>query len=637
MDSASDSAADLPAGQHVDSASENHPDIRSTLRTAWHRVLHLWRPMAIWTLLVWACVAIVLTPLSSWVVGRPFFRGPDGLIGNEQILAWLFTPVGIAFILFGGALALIGAVVRYAGLYHMVVDDLEGRSVGVRRTALRLLPKLPALYRLCVVTVAGAALLALPLAAGLFAVWQRFLAAHDINYYLALRPPEWHHALAWGGAWTLVWLCTAGWIGARSVIALPATLDGHRPLPTAIRRSWTLTRGRGKRLIYTLVGSVALWLLLRALGGSALVIGTSLLVEGMASVLPSLRLLAFAAAAGAAASLAFDAAAGFLGFAFLATVLTKFYYVDSELHAEAPPPPRLTALPGALRRRAHALLRPVRLVPVLAFLLMGSVVVGGFVLERIGEPVPAIVHAHRTGPPPSPENTLAALERSIDAGADFAEIDVQRTRDGVVVIAHDADLMRVAGDPRRFADADFADLAEVVQRPDDGTPEEERRLATLDEFLERARGRIGLNIELKYYGWDPGLAAEVVRLVREHEMDDEVVLMSLDLRAVQQVREIAPELPVGYVATVTLGDPTALDVDFLAVPVPQFSPALLRRARARGVEVLVWTVNDRRTMIDLVRRGVDGIITDDPALAVAVNRELAGMPVAALILLGVGR
>ena len=128
-----------------------------------------------------------------------------------------------------------------------------------------------------------------------------------------------------------------------------------------------------------------------------------------------------------------------------------------------------------------------------------------------------------------------------------------RTLDGVVVVAHDADLMRMAGDSRRISQHPYADFRGVVQQPDDGSPREERRLATLGDFLQRARGRIRLNVELKYYGRDPLLAETVLREIRTLGMMGEVVITSLNLDAIRQVRAIAPEVAVGYISSIAVG------------------------------------------------------------------------------------
>jgi glycerophosphoryl diester phosphodiesterase len=271
-------------------------------------------------------------------------------------------------------------------------------------------------------------------------------------------------------------------------------------------------------------------------------------------------------------------------------------------------------------------------VPLAAVVVLASLVTSGILLERLPEPRWVAVIAHRAGPPPSPENTLAALERSIAAGADYAEIDVQRTWDGEVLVVHDVDLMRVAGDRRRIAAVAYRDVASLAQLPDDGSPPGERRLATLDEFLERARGRIGLAIELKYYGHDPELAPAVVSAVRVSGADD-IMLMSLSVEAVEQLARLAPDLRVGYVSAAGVGDLTRLPVQFLAVTRARATPRLLRVAGDAGVDVQVWTVNQAAIMAELMERGVDGLITDDPALAVRVREELLGLSRASRLLL----
>ena len=609
------------------------PRDRQALRAAWHRVLQLWRPMLAWTVLVWVGLAAFLIPLSSGFVSWQLVRGPDEVVGNEALAAWLLTPLGLLWALAAGGLAITAGVVRYAGFFRIVTDQVEGNEPSVRRTALILARRLPDLFRLCVAAVLAAAVVAVPLAAGLGGIYLALLGEHDINYYLSLQPPEWRWALILGGVWAGTWGLGAAWLAGRFILALPAWVDGHRPLRGAARRSWTLTRGHAGRLLRLLAVAVATWLLARFLVDGVFFALSSWTIGWIAEVTPSLRILALALGGHTAGSFLLDAAVGFLGFAFVATVLTKFYLEDTGLHGEAPPTPRLSELPGTLRALLDPALHPVRLIPGLVLLVFLAAAGSNLLLERIPDPGSVEIHAHRAGPPPAPENTLAALERAIDEGAHYSEIDVQRTRDGVVVVVHDADYMRVAGDPRRVRDADWAEVAELVQRPDDGSPPEERRLATLDDFLERARNRIGLNIELKYYGPDPELAPEVVRIVREAGMEDQVVLMSLSPEPLRRIRELAPDLTLGYVSAVAVGDMSRLPVDFLAVNQAQLSSHLLRSAREAEMEVLVWTANEPAAMAELILRGVDGLITDHPGRAHRVNRELRELPAAGRLLL----
>jgi glycerophosphoryl diester phosphodiesterase len=589
--------------------------------------------MAAWTLLVWAAVAVLLGPLSSLILGWQALRGPAVVVGNEALLVWILTPRGMLWTLLAGGLALLGGVVRYAGLFYIVTDDIAGHRTSVRRTALHLVSQLPALFRLSLLAVAVGVTLAALLVAGLAAVRALFLAEFDINYYLAERPREWRFALVAAGAWTAVWLAGGLFVLARTVLAVPAYLDGHQPLSLAFARSRRRAMGNKPRLFRLLGATVAAWVLARLAVHWAYYAVGSAAVEWTAAATSSLRSVVLATATYGAALFALDAVLGFLGFSLLATVLTKFYYEDTRLHAVAPAGPTLRELPWRLLRRLRPWLRPRRLVPLAAIVVAVSAAASGILLARVPDIGRVEIIAHRAGPPTSPENTLAAMERSIEAGADYAEIDVQRTRDGVIVVVHDADLMRVAGDPRRIAAVSFTEIAELVQRPDDGSPPAERRVATLDQFLERARGRIGLTIELKYYGPDPDLAPAVVERVRAAGMEEEVVLMSLDVGAVEQLAAIAPDLTIGYVTAAVVGDPTRLPVSFLAVSRAAATPRLLRSAAERGLDVQVWTVNRATVMAELIERGVDGLITDDPALAVRVRDEMLRLSAASRLML----
>lgn len=603
------------------------------IASAWRRVVRLWRPMAGWTLLVWAAVALFLAPLSTLLLGWQALRGPRAVVGNEALLVWLLTPRGVLWALLAGGLALLGGLIRYAGLFHIVADDLARRHPTVRRTALHLVPRLPALFRLALAAVAAGAALAAVLVAGLALVRASFLTGFDINYYLSERPREWRYALVAATAWTAIWLVGALFVVGRTVLAIPAYLDGHQPLRTAFARARERGRGHKPRLFRLLALAAAAWLLARLAAHSLYYALGSATVEGVAAMSSSLRPVVLATATYGLGLFALDATIGFLGFSLLATVLTKFYFADTDLHADAPAAPALHELPWRVMRKATPWLRPRRLVPLVVTLAAVSVAASGILLARVPDLRRVDIIAHRAGPPPSPENTLAAMERAIAAGADYAEIDVQRTRDGVVVVVHDADLMRVAGDPRRIADIAATDLAGLVQRPDDGSAPDERRVATLDDFLDRARGRIRLSIELKYYGPDPALAPAVVDRVRAAGMDDEVVVMSLSADAVEQLARIAPHLTVGYVSAATVGDPTRLPVTFLAVSRTAATPRLLRSARERGLDVQVWTVNRTTVMAELIERGVDGLITDDPAVAVRVRDEMLEFSTASRLLL----
>jgi glycerophosphoryl diester phosphodiesterase len=323
----------------------------------------------------------------------------------------------------------------------------------------------------------------------------------------------------------------------------------------------------------------------------------------------------------------------FLGMAWTTSVLVLCY--REQRPPEDSPSAIQTASEPTEKKIAppHSLLRLRLILSALAVLLAASGAVSVWQLRHKPPDIVPLVIAHRAGALHAPENTLAALELAIRQEADYAEIDVQRSLDGVVVVVHDADLMKIARDPRRIAQTEYAELAKVdigkMFHPD-FTGE---RVAKLSDFLERAKGRIKLMIELKYYGKDPELAGETLRLVRESLMEQEVAVISLNLDALRQAQRLAPHIPMGYLSSVSVGNIARLDVDFLAVSGKAATSGFIRNAQKRDQPVYAWTINDVDGMVGLIVLGIDGLITDDPALANQVIKQFQTLlPVERLLL-----
>ena len=610
--------------------------LNHTLRRAWRRLAMLRRPIILWNLLIWAFSLLILAPISSAVLGAGVFRSGEAIVGNTDLIAFALSPAGIVYIVIAGALAVSFAVLRFTGVFRILVDHAEGHRPTLFRTALAVAGRSSRVGRLCLLVSTAAIVVAVPLLLGLWGIHSLFLAEYDINYYLTARPTEWRYALAAGGAWTVAWAIAVLLPAARSVLVLPEYLDGYRSIRKSLARSWRLTRRRSYRVARLILQAIVLWLAVRFLVDAVFLWLSSQALGAIAGLTESIRVLAFAGGMSMFLGVAIDTALSIFGFSFVSTVLVSFYLDETELHERAP---HLHAVGSPAVDTVRAVRRWLRPAPVALF-VAGVVIAGVAFGSAFVGPLPnvdsVVISAHRAGPPPAPENTLSALESAIAERADMTEIDVQLTADGVPVIVHDIDFMRVAGDPRRVAEVEYEEVADLVQLPDDGSPAGERRLATLGEFLDRARDRIGLMIELKYYGFDAELAEVVVREVYEAEMAGQAVIMSLNLQAIRQMRRIAPDMRLGFVSAIAIGDLSLLPVDFIAVARRSITPALLRRADAQGIEVHAWTVNSAAEMAELIDLGVDGLITDDPALAVSVREEVAAMGVSERILMRLG-
>jgi glycerophosphoryl diester phosphodiesterase len=220
------------------------------------------------------------------------------------------------------------------------------------------------------------------------------------------------------------------------------------------------------------------------------------------------------------------------------------------------------------------------------------------------------IHAHRGVTANAPENSLSAARAAIAAGADYLETDVQLSKDNVLVITHDSDFSRLGGVAKKVWDLTYDEIRAI---PLGATHEVS---PTFEELLQETKGRIRLNIELKYYGdHQPGLARKVVEALRKHEMLDQVVIQCLEYEPLQEVRRIAPEVSIGYLLSFNARKPSRLDVDFLSVEQNRLDHTFLLGAHRQGQQVYAWTVNKSGDMQRLFDLGIDGLITDQTSLA----------------------
>jgi len=604
-------------------------------RSSWRSVVLLWKPMAGWTLLVYAVFTALLAPVLVATLNWGIFRGDRLIVGNEELYTWFFSPAGFSYLFLVLLITLSSVVIRYAGLFQIVTDFLLGRSVSVMDTALHIAPRIPILIKLCVITLLGFVLLLIPLVIGLGIIYLIWLTEFDINYYILTTPPEWYRALTLSAIWGGIWFIFAAITSSCLLPALPAFLDGKKTIFEALREVWEAPMAKTFQLIKAVVLAVLFWIALRLLVDALLIYIFFLITDWAHSAFDSLRLIVFITGNYLFLSLGIGTVISFFGFSMISVIITKFYYSYSRpaLEQEIPGLWRLT-------KKTMGILawwtKPVRATSLILIIVMGGIAVSYFIIETASGERRVLNIAHRANALGAPENSIAALENSITVGADMVEIDVQMTADGTVVVLHDADLMRVAGDPRRIRDVTYNDLSGLLLITDLDLPDEKRGIPTLEQFLDIARDQIKVLIELKYYGFYPELAEETLRIVREYQMEDQVLFMSLSMSAVQQVKQIGPDLAIGYTSAAAAGDLGRLPVDFLAIFHQNITPQLISDYSERGRPIYVWTVNRAEDMITAIERGADGLITDEPILAGAIIEEMNQLTRAERLLLQFG-
>ncbi len=237
--------------------------------------------------------------------------------------------------------------------------------------------------------------------------------------------------------------------------------------------------------------------------------------------------------------------------------------------------------------------------------------------------IPSItVTSHRGYSAAAPENTLPAFEAAIEAGADCAELDVQMTKDGVVVVTHDTNLKRCTG-----KDANVYDLSyDEVRALDAGSYMSEEfagtQIPTLQEVLDTCKGRIRLNIEIKASSHTPDLENETARLIEENGWIHDCVVTSLSYDSLVKVKEHNFLIQCGYIMAVGVGSYYDLPAaDFFSVESTFINAGMIKQLHLRGKKVSAWTIDrydDAQRMKEL---GVDDIITGDPKMVESVLAE----------------
>jgi len=224
--------------------------------------------------------------------------------------------------------------------------------------------------------------------------------------------------------------------------------------------------------------------------------------------------------------------------------------------------------------------------------------------------------AHRGSSAYAPENTLPAVQVAIDSGCDLVEVDVQRTRDGALVLVHDTDLERTTG--RRLAVADVT--LEELRRLDAGawfsSVYAGTRVPTLDELLDLLDGSgTGLLLEIKRPDLYPGIAVDVARLLRARRTPlDQVVVQSFDHHVMRQFSRYSPEFTVGL-----LGHPPVRRLRELARWAAYVNPhhrratcGYVAAVQAAGMRSMVWTADKPADLQRALSLGVNGVISNRP-------------------------
>lgn len=578
-----------------------------------------WVPLFEYEVIFKVLVFLVAAPLSTWLLSLLVDASGEKSITNMAIIPFLLSSPGAVTVLTAGALLLVSQMAEEAGLLIVAARSRAGKQITALRAMVFVIRQLPllvgaALAEMLIVLAWTAPFLA---AGGL--IYFILQASHDINYYLKEWPP------VFIGVVVGMSLLGAGLVAVlfryfvRWTFAMPVCLFERLTFFQALKRSAQLVRGSFWRIF----GILAAWSV-----GTTLVAGVIMAVLGAPAGLlaagNSANLVLMAAVVAGTA-----AAVGLVSLAILPliNIVILHLYFDAYRRKDWPVPEaaRCTQAPDVDAWRLRRLSRAAFVSLAAAVFIAAAAGIGAYLGYAVRQPDRTHVIAHRGDSIHAPENTLGALRKAIALKAETAEIDVQETKDGVIMVLHDNDLLRVAGVPKGLWQLTYAEAREL----DVGSwfsPEfKDEKLPTLEEVIDLARGKIRMIIELKYNGHDQKLAERTVAVIRRKGFEDQCVISSLNYDGLQEVKAQDAGLKTLYILFTRIGNVASLKADGFALQAAQVTPGFIGNVQAKDKPAYVWTVDDPAELEKFIEMDTDYIYTNDPATLMAILQRRAAM------------
>jgi glycerophosphoryl diester phosphodiesterase len=242
--------------------------------------------------------------------------------------------------------------------------------------------------------------------------------------------------------------------------------------------------------------------------------------------------------------------------------------------------------------------------------------------------------AHRGGSCLAPENTLAAFRNALTLPIDAVELDVQMSRDGQLIVFHDATVERLTDGTGNILDLDFVTLRELNAAAHfAGNWPESERIPTLSEVLALMKERARVYIEIKtserdgIYGRYPRIAEAVLRDLRRASMLNRVLIISFDWPMLLYIKSLEPRLQTGANVSKDLWDPDAEDAfttlfqkmrqfgcSWVNMDSRLFTDEMPTKVHEQGLKFGLWTVNTLEDMRRFASARVDALTSDRPDL-----------------------
>jgi len=225
--------------------------------------------------------------------------------------------------------------------------------------------------------------------------------------------------------------------------------------------------------------------------------------------------------------------------------------------------------------------------------------------------------AHRGASSFAPENTRSAFHKAVELRADFLECDVHLSKDGELVIMHDAKIDRTTNGSGYIKDYTLAELKALDAGGRFSKEFQGESIMTLNELLEEFYDKAGLLIELKDPKNYPGIEEKIVSLLSNYDDVSSIIIQSFDVESMRKIHKLVPDIEVAVLIQPSESLLTAKKLDeltsfasYINFNVSFLNKRMVDSVHERGSKVLVWSKKDKRLVSKAQKFGVDGIISD---------------------------
>lgn len=234
------------------------------------------------------------------------------------------------------------------------------------------------------------------------------------------------------------------------------------------------------------------------------------------------------------------------------------------------------------------------------------------------------VIAHRGFCGEYPENTMLSFKKAVEDGCDELELDVQLTKDNVLVIIHDETIDRVTDGTGNVRDYTFEEIRKFNVKATFGDKYGFNPIPSFEEYVSWVKDQnVTTNIELKtgkYYYEE--LEEQVIGMIKAYGLENKVMFSSFNHLSLIRCKELVPNIECGVLVLKSgIGNPgyyvSKYNFECYHPDINGLNDEIVENCKAHGVKLNVWTVNDEEGLKKLYDWGCDGIITNCPGFCKA--------------------